>query len=102
MEGKRASGGKKGTKQRRYYEVIKMVSLQITTLGGWHTMKRGVKEGGYLLALICRRSSFLCVCVCMCERVCSVSQHFLDFCRAFSKKKKKISTCRWTKALPNS
>lgn len=82
MEGKRASGGKKGTKQRQYYEVIKMVSLQITTLGGWHTMKRGVKEGGYLLALICRRSSFLCVCAC----VCGISQHFLDFVGHLAKK----------------
>lgn len=51
--GKKASGAKKGTKQRQYYKVIKMVSLQITALGGWHTMKRGVKEGDYLLALIC-------------------------------------------------
>lgn len=50
---KKASRAKKGTKQRQYYKAIKMVSLQITTLRGWHTMKRGVKEGDYLLALIC-------------------------------------------------
>lgn len=44
---------KEGTKLRRYDKVIKMVSLRITKLGGWRTMNRGVKEGGYLLALIC-------------------------------------------------
>lgn len=67
-----------GTKLRRYDKVIKMVSLRITTLGGWRTMNRGVKAGGYLLALICQGSSFRSECA----PYFSFHSIFVAFCKA--------------------